>query len=243
MKDLITVRNLWKIYKGGIIALKDVSFSIEEGDFFALLGPNGAGKTTLIKILSCVIKPSKGEIIIKDYSVPEECKKVRKIIGVVPQDFHAFGSLTVRDIIEYFGKLYGSAENVDSIIDYFGLRDYEKVKYDKLSGGLKRRVGIVCGIINNPEILFLDEPTIGLDVRSRRDLWKLIKDLNIKNKTTILLTTHYMEEAEALAKTIGVIYKGSLIRITTPETLKEEFKSKTLEDAYLELIREIEEEK
>lgn len=240
MKALITVKNLWKVYRGNVVALREVSFSVSKGDFFALLGPNGAGKTTLIKILSCVIKPTKGEIIINGYSVPQECKKVREIIGVVPQNFQAFGSLKVREIIEYFAKLYKSSDNVSKVIEYLDLNEYKEVKYDKLSDGLKRRVGIACGIVNNPELLFLDEPTIGLDAKSRRNLWDLIVNFNNKNGTTILLTTHYMEEAEKLAKTIGIIYKGRLVKITSPTMLKEEFKSPSLEDAYLELIKELE---
>jgi ABC-2 type transport system ATP-binding protein len=238
--SIIKIKDLWKIYKKDIVALRGLSLDVNYKEIFTLLGPNGAGKTTTIRILSCIIKPSKGYVEVDGYKIPVECKKIRKIIGVVPQEFEGFNNLTVRENIEYFSNIYSNTENIDSIIESLGLKEYENYKYSSLSGGLKRKVAIGSSLVGNVKILFLDEPTVGLDPKSRRELWELIRSIR-NNGITIVLTTHYLEEAELLSDRVGVIYKGDLIRVARPNELKEEFKKGTLEEAYLSLLNQIEE--
>ena len=239
---LIEVENLWKIYKNGVEALRGISFTVDEGEIFSFLGPNGAGKTTTIKILSCVLKPTKGKVVVAGYSVPKDCEKIRNIVTVVPQDFQGFSDLTVRENIEYFAKLYSVKNKVDEIIEKLDLKEHERKKFRELSGGLKRRVAIACGLVGNPKVVFLDEPTVGLDPKSRRNIWELIKSLK-SEKITIFLATHYLDEAEKLADKVAVIYKGKIVKISSPAELMKEFQKENLEEAYLSLINQIESEK
>ncbi|BAK54353.1 ABC transporter ATP-binding protein [Sulfurisphaera tokodaii] len=238
---IIEVEDLWKIYKNGIEALRGISFTVDEGEIFSFLGPNGAGKTTTIKILSCVLKPSKGKVVVNGFSSPKECEKIRKIVTTVPQEFQGFSDLTVRENIEYFAKLYDTTDKVDEIIQKLNLKEHERKRFKELSGGLKRKVAIACGLVGNPKVIFLDEPTVGLDPKSRRNLWELIKSLK-DMKITIFLATHYLEEAERLADRVGVLYKGRIVRISTPSELMNEFKKENLEEAYLALMEEMKSE-
>jgi ABC-2 type transport system ATP-binding protein len=237
--SIIEVEDLWKIYKNGVEALRGISLKVEEGEVFSFLGPNGAGKTTTIKILSCILKPTRGKVRVAGYEVPKDCNKVRNIVSVVPQEFQGFSDLTVRENVEYFAKLYKAENKVEEVIESLELKEHESKKFKELSGGLKRRVAIACGIIGNPKIVYLDEPTVGLDPKSRRSIWEIVKKLK-EEKITVFLATHYLDEAEKLADRVAVIYKGKIIKLSTPSELINEFKKGSLEEAYLELIKEIE---
>jgi ABC-2 type transport system ATP-binding protein len=237
--SIIEVEDLWKIYKNGVEALRGISLKVEEGEVFSFLGPNGAGKTTTIKILSCILKPTRGKVRVAGYEVPKDCNKVRNIVSVVPQEFQGFSDLTVRENVEYFAKLYKAENKVEEVIESLELKEHENKKFKELSGGLKRRVAIACGIIGNPKIVYLDEPTVGLDPKSRRSIWEIVKKLK-EEKITVFLATHYLDEAEKLADRVAVIYKGKIIKLSTPSELINEFKKGNLEEAYLELMKEIE---
>ncbi|MFP3226291.1 MAG: ABC transporter ATP-binding protein [Sulfolobaceae archaeon] len=237
--SIIEVEDLWKIYKNGVEALRGISLKVEEGGVFSFLGPNGAGKTTTIKILSCILKPTRGKVRVAGYEVPKDCNKVRNIVSVVPQEFQGFSDLTVRENVEYFAKLYKAENKVEEVIESLELKEHENKKFKELSGGLKRRVAIACGIIGNPKIVYLDEPTVGLDPKSRRSIWEIVKKLK-EEKITVFLATHYLDEAEKLADRVAVIYKGKIIKLSTPSELINEFKKGSLEEAYLELMKEIE---
>jgi ABC-2 type transport system ATP-binding protein len=237
--SIIEVEDLWKIYKNGVEALRGISLKVEEGEVFSFLGPNGAGKTTTIKILSCILKPTRGKVRVAGYEVPKDCNKVRNIVSVVPQEFQGFSDLTVRENVEYFAKLYKAENKVEEVIESLELKEHKNKKFKELSGGLKRRVAIACGIIGNPKIVYLDEPTVGLDPKSRRSIWEIVKKLK-EEKITVFLATHYLDEAEKLADRVAVIYKGKIIKLSTPSELIIEFKKGSLEEAYLELMKEIE---
>ncbi|MDT7876604.1 MAG: ABC transporter ATP-binding protein [Sulfolobaceae archaeon] len=237
--SIIEVEDLWKIYKNGVEALRGISLKVEEGEVFSFLGPNGAGKTTTIKILSCILKPTRGKVRVAGYEVPKDCNKVRNIVSVVPQEFQGFSDLTVRENVKYFAKLYKAENKVEEVIESLELKEHENKKFKELSGGLKRRVAIACGIIGNPKIVYLDEPTVGLDPKSRRSIWEIVKKLK-EEKITVFLATHYLDEAEKLADRVAVIYKGKIIKLSTPSELINEFKKGNLEEAYLELMKEIE---
>lgn len=237
----ISVEDLRKSYKEKEV-LKGISFTVNEGEIFSLLGPNGAGKTTTIKILSCVSKPDNGKIEILNMKVPDECDKIRKIVGIVPQDFQGFSDLSVKENIEYFVNIYGGDKSqVNDVIEELNLEDYKNTKFKKLSGGLKRRVAIACALVGDPKVIYLDEPTVGLDPKARRNVWDIMKKLKDR-KLTILLTTHYLDEAQKLSDRIAIIYSGKILRLSTPDDLMKEFEKPTLEEAYLALLESIGEE-
>ncbi len=218
---------------------KGITFSVNSGEVFSLLGPNGAGKTTTVKILSCMIRPTRGKVEVMGYNVPDECGKVREIVGVVPQEFQGFSDLTVEENISYFVKLYrGDRSQVDELMKTLGLLEYRKVRFRNLSGGYKRRVAVACSLAGDPKLLFMDEPTVGLDPRSRRDVWNLINEVKAKG-ITVLLTTHYLDEAQRLSDRIGIIYDGKIVRLSSPKELMEEFRKQTLEEAYLALMESL----
>lgn len=234
----VEVEDLWKIYKNRVEALRGISFSVNSGEVFSLLGPNGAGKTTTVKILSCVLKPTKGKVSVLGFNVPEMCNEVRKIVGIVPQEFQGFSDLTVEDNIKYFSGLYNKKSDIDELIDILDLKKYVKTKFKQLSGGYKRRVAIACALAGEPKILYLDEPTVGLDPKSRRNLWDIVRDLK-RSGITVLLTTHYLDEAEILSDKVAVIYDGRIVRIGTPKELMSEFNKSNLEEAYLALMESL----
>ncbi|ACR42673.1 ABC transporter ATP-binding protein [Saccharolobus islandicus] len=236
---IVEVRDLYKNYKDKEV-LRGISFTVYKGEIFSLLGPNGAGKTTTVKVLSCVIKPYRGEVRVIGYRVPEECGKIREKIGVMPQDYQGFLDLTVRENIEYFVKLYNGKETqVDELISLLDLEEVKNQKLRYLSGGYMRRVGLASAFAGNQEILFLDEPTVGLDPKARREFWEIIKIM--KNKgVTIFLTTHYLDEAQKLSDRVAILYGGKLIKVSTASEIMAEFKTSNLEDAYLELIKSLE---
>lgn len=234
----IEVKDLHKSFKDKEV-LKGISFTVNKGEIFSLLGPNGAGKTTTVKILSCILKPNKGYVRVLEYKVPEECNKIRQNIGVLPQDYQGFIDLTVRENLEYFVRLYGEDKSkVKELISMFNLEEVENQKLRYLSGGYIRRVGLASAFSGNQKIIFLDEPTVGLDPKARRDFWELLKTMKSKG-ITIFLTTHYLDEAERLSDRVAVLYKGKLIKVSTSKELLNEFKAENLEDAYLELINSL----
>lgn len=222
-------------YYGQIHALKDVSLEIEENSLFGLLGVNGAGKTTLIKILTCLIEPSDGKATVHGYSVTDEPHEVKKIADVSPQETAVAPNLTVKENLDFFAALYGTddKEYIASIIEGFSLGEVLSQRAKTLSGGWKRRVSIAIGMISKPKVLFLDEPTLGLDVLARRELWKIIRSL--KGKTTIILTTHYLEEAEALCDKVAIMAKGEVLAAGTPEELKISAGTENFEDAFVKI--------
>jgi len=221
MKKVIEVVNLVKTF-GKTKALDNVSFEVYRGEIFAYLGPNGAGKTTTVEILEGIRKPTSGKVLVLEYDVVRDRKALHNAIGVLPQNFSAFDRLTVRENVELFCNLYDSSLSPSELIELVGLEEKENAKFYQLSGGLRQRVGIAVALAGDPEIVFLDEPTTGLDPKSRRDTWKLIEELKKRGKT-IFLTTHYMEEAEALADRVAIIVRGRIVALDTPEGLIRKF--------------------
>lgn len=205
----IQVSNLKKVY-GDLIAVNSISFTIKKGEVFAFLGPNGAGKTTTVEMIESIREPTAGEIRILGRDIRTSFNDVKDKIGVLPQEFHSFERLTVKETLVYFSKLYEKRADIDGIIEAMDLKSTQNMLYKNLSGGLKQRVGVAISLVNDPEIVFLDEPTTGLDPKARREVWHVIAGLRDQGKT-IFLTTHYMEEAEFLANHIAIIHKGNII--------------------------------
>ncbi|HTY91394.1 MAG TPA: ABC transporter ATP-binding protein [Methanocella sp.] len=217
MQNVIEVKSLAKKY-GNFTAVDGISFDVKQGEVFAFLGPNGAGKTTTVEILECLKTPTSGTISLLDLDIKKDEMAIKEKIGVLPQSFNAFDWLTVRENIDYFGQMYKKYGSVDELIKTFDLTDKKNVLFKNLSGGLKQRVGIAIALINDPEIVFLDEPTTGLDPKARREVWEAIKALKSHGKT-VFLTTHYMDEAYYLADRIDVINHGKIIAEGSPEDL------------------------
>ena len=217
----IKVEGLVKVY-GAIQAVDNISFEINEGEIFALLGPNGAGKTTTLEILQSLRKATKGSVYVLGYDVSDNknVKKLKKEFGVLPQDFNAIDKLTVKENLSVIAKMYDKHVNLDKLILTLDLEDKANSKFEDLSGGLKQRLGIAGALVNDPKMIFLDEPTTGLDPRARRDVWRVIEDLKKEGKT-IFLTTHYMDEAEILADRVAIIHKGKIVAIGETKTLLE----------------------
>ena len=205
----IEVNNLRKEY-GDLVAVNNISFMVNKGEVFAFLGPNGAGKTTTVEMIESIRVPTAGTIKILDKDISTSFNELKEKIGILPQEFHAFEKLTVRETLDYFAKIYRNSADIDEIINAINLGEERNKLYKNLSGGLKQRVGVAISLVNNPDIIFLDEPTTGLDPKARREVWEVIADLRNKGKT-IFLTTHYMEEAEYLADHIAIIHKGNII--------------------------------
>jgi len=205
----IEVKNLTKVYDT-LTAVDSISFSVIKGIVFAFLGPNGAGKTTTVEMIEAIRQPTSGEIKIFGKDITTSFDDVKEKIGVLPQEYKSFERLTVRETLEFYSKLFKKQANIDSIIDAMDLNDEENKLYMNLSGGLKQRVGVAISLVNDPDIIFLDEPTTGLDPKARREVWEVIAGLKNRGKT-VFLTTHYMEEAEYLADHITIIHKGKII--------------------------------
>lgn len=213
--------NLTKKY-GDIVAIDNISFNVYYGEIFSYLGPNGSGKTTTVEILACIRKPTFGTAKVLGFSIDKEENEIKKRIGILPQEFAYFDLLTVKECIDSIGKIYGLKYDIKQILEVLDLWEYRNKKFKELSGGLKRRVGVAMSIVNDPDLLFLDEPTTGLDPMSRRDVWKYILNLKKLGKT-IFLTTHYMEEAEKLSDRIGIIVKGKIIALDNVKDLIAKF--------------------
>ncbi|MBP6176793.1 MAG: ATP-binding cassette domain-containing protein [Anaerolineales bacterium] len=222
---MLEVQNLVKNY-GDFRAVKGVTFNIQEGEIFSLLGPNGAGKTTTISMLSTLYTPTSGDAVIGGYSITKDPMAVRRVIGVVPQDLALYEDLTARENLIFWGQMYnlsGKAltTRVDEVLEQIGLTDKAKDRVKTYSGGMKRRVNIGVGLLHKPRLLFMDEPTVGIDPQSRRAILDTVKDLN-KQGMTLLYTTHYMEEAQELSDRVGIIDHGELIAIGTQKELTQQ---------------------
>ena len=235
---MIKINNLTKKYKDKL-AVDNLNLEIKTGELFSLLGTNGAGKTTTIKMLSTLILPTSGEVEINNLDLVKDSSKIKEIINISPQETAVASNLTVLENLYFMAGIYqipNKEDKIKELIKLFKLEEVLKQKAKTLSGGYQRKLSIAISLINNPKILFLDEPTLGLDVISRHDLWKVIELL--KEKTTIILTTHYMEEAEALSDRIGIMNKGKLIELGTSKELIKKAKTKNFEDAFIKIIEE-----
>jgi len=219
-EHVINVEKLTKRY-GDLLAVNDISFTVRKGEVFALLGPNGAGKTTIVEIIETIRKPTSGKVSLLDMDVTKKKHKIVLRIGVLPQGFSSFDRITVRETIQYYSRLFCCRNtDIDGLIELANLKDKSKEQFKNLSGGLKQRLGIAIALVNNPDVVFLDEPTTGLDPRARREVWEVLLGLKKKGKT-VFLTTHYMEEAELLADTVAIISKGSIVAMGSPGELIE----------------------
>ena len=230
MPSVITIQGLTKTYKSGHQALKRVDLEIEKGEIFALLGPNGAGKTTMISIVCGIVTPSTGTVIADGHDIQKDYRAARTKIGLVPQELTTDAFETVWATVTFSRGLFGKAPNpayVEQILRDLSLWDKKDAKIMTLSGGMKRRVMIAKALSHEPDILFLDEPTAGVDVELRRDMWALVRRLRERG-VTIILTTHYIEEAEEMADRVGVILKGELILVEKTATLMRKLGKKTL---------------
>jgi len=219
----IIIKNLSKVYKNGFKALKTINLNIKKGEIFAMLGPNGAGKTTLISIICGIVKPSSGKVTVDGFDIIEDYRETRSRIGLVPQELTLEQFETVFNNVSYSRGLYGKKpdpKHIEKILKQLSLWDKKDQRLRQLSGGMKRRVLIAKALSHEPSILFLDEPTAGVDVELRQDMWKIVEELR-KTGVTIILTTHYIEEAEAIADRVGVINQGEIIVVEeTKELLK-----------------------
>lgn len=225
MPSILEVHDLSKKY-GDFTAVKGISFNIEEGEIFSLLGPNGAGKTTTISMLSTLYTPTSGDAIIDGHSITKEPMAVKQVIGVVPQEIALYEDLTARENLIFWGEMYGLSgkplsNRVDEVLEQTGLTDKARNRVKTYSGGMKRRVNIGVGLLHKPRLLFMDEPTVGIDPQSRRAILDTVKDLN-RQGMSVLYTTHYMEEAEELSDRVGIIDHGELIAIGTQKELTQQ---------------------
>jgi ABC-2 type transport system ATP-binding protein len=216
----VKVDKLTKRY-GNLLAVNDISFTVGKGEVFALLGPNGAGKTTTVEIIDTIRTPTSGKVTLLGMDVTKKKHDIVRRIGVLPQGFSSFERITVRETLQYYSRLFSYMNtDIDGLIELVNLKDKTKEEYKNLSGGLRQLLGIAIALVNDPEVVFLDEPTTGLDPRARREVWEVLKGLKQKGKT-VFLTTHYMEEAEILADTVAIISKGKIIAMGSPGELIE----------------------
>jgi len=239
MQEIRTTQ-LVKQYKN-LTAVDKLSLEIRQGELFSLLGVNGAGKTTVIKMLSCLTKPTSGDAIVGGYSITKEFEHVKRLIGVSPQETAVAPNLSVKENLELICGIHGFSKEktkakIQELSEQFSLDSVLQRKAGKLSGGWQRRVSIAMALISEPQILFLDEPTLGLDVLARHDLWEVIRSL--KGKITIILTTHYMEEAEALSDRIGIMKNGRLLAVGTVEELNTAAGTNDFETAFVSIVKE-----
>ena len=237
--NAIRIENLTKEYKD-VTAVDNLSLTINEGELFSLLGVNGAGKTTTIKMLSCLTKPTSGDAFLLGKSIKNNASEVKSIITVSPQETAVAPALTVYENLEFICGIYGFTKEkcnskIQELIELLSLESVINKKASKLSGGYARRLSIAMALISEPKILFLDEPTLGLDVIARSELWDIIRTL--KGKITIILTTHYMEEAEELSDRIGIMKNGNLLICDTPEAIKLQTNEETIEKAFIKVVK------
>ena len=237
----INITNLSKIYDNGFEALKNINLDIKKGEIFAMLGPNGAGKTTLISIICGIVKPSSGQVSVENFDIIEDYRETRSRIGLVPQELTLEQFETVFNNVSYSRGLYGKKPDplyIEKVLKQLSLWDKKDLGLRQLSGGMKRRVLIAKALSHEPSILFLDEPTAGVDVELRKEMWKVVEDLR-ETGVTIILTTHYIEEAEAIADRVGVINQGELIIVEKKKELLKKMGNKTLKVELQEEISEI----
>ncbi|HUI86459.1 MAG TPA: ATP-binding cassette domain-containing protein [Nitrososphaerales archaeon] len=242
---VLTVEHLTKVFEGKMKAVDDVSFTIREGEILGLLGPNGAGKSTTIKMLTTVLKPTSGRAEIGGYDILKHPTEVRRIVGVVPQEYTADEDMTGHGNIVLCADLYGISRSVSEprareLLKLVELEASGDRKVSTYSGGMRRRLELACGLINRPRLLFLDEPTLGLDVQTRAAVWEYIKRLKNEYGMTLLMTTHYLEEAGALCDTIAIIDRGKIVKIGAPEELKESLGGDIIEIAVKEADADVE---
>lgn len=234
------IQGLEKTYSSGTQALKGINLEIPEGSFFGLLGPNGAGKSTLIHCIMGLAIPSGGSATVFDHDIVSDYSQARAQVGLAPQETNLDWFLNVEETLDYHGGYYGMPkserkERIEELLEAFSLTEKRKTDTRMLSGGMKRRVVLARALMHRPKLLILDEPTAGVDVELRLELWQYMKKVN-KAGTTILLTTHYIEEAEQLCDNLALINSGKIIRTGTSAELKKHYKKKTLEDVYLKLV-------
>ena len=239
MQEIRTIE-LVKRYKN-LTAVDKLNLEIRQGELFSLLGVNGAGKTTAIKMLSCLTKPTSGDAIVGGYSITKESEQVKRLIGVSPQETAVAPNLSVKENLELICGIHGFSKEktkakIQELSEQFSLDSVLQRKAGKLSGGWQRRISIAMALISEPQILFLDEPTLGLDVLARHDLWEVIRSM--QGKITIILTTHYMEEAEALSDRIGIMENGRLLAVGTVEELNAAAGTKDFETAFVSIVKE-----
>lgn len=241
--DAIVTKDLGKVY-GKLTAVEGLSLQIPSGELFALLGVNGAGKTTVVKLLSTLAKPSFGEAFVGGYEITRESRRVREIIGLSPQETALAPKLTVEENLALMCGIHGlskgkAKERIHSLSQQLSLGEVLRRRAEELSGGWQRRVSIAMALVAEPQILFLDEPTLGLDVLARQELWELIASL--KGKVTVILTTHYMEEAQALADRVGILRQGRLLAVGSPTELMEKTGAENFEAAFISVLKEAKE--
>lgn len=237
--DAIRIENLTKKYKD-VVAVDNLSLSVCKGELFSLLGVNGAGKTTTIKMLSCLTQPTSGDAFVYDKSVLKDASAVKSLIAISPQETAVAPGLSVKENLELICGIHKFKKDkqtgkINELSELLGLSNVMGKKAGKLSGGLKRRLSIAMALVSEPEVLFLDEPTLGLDVLARSDLWDIIRSL--KGKVTIILTTHYMEEAEALSDRVAIMKDGKLIVCDTAEKIKQAAKTDNFEQAFIRFVK------
>lgn len=235
--EAIKITNLNKNYKE-IKALNNVSLTIYENELFGLLGVNGAGKTTIIKILTGLIKKTSGEAYVLSYNVDSQIDIIKSLIDVSPQEVSIAGNLTVLENLKFFGEIYDntSEKTINEVVEMFQLEEVINQKAKTLSGGWQRRLSIAIAIVSKPKVLFLDEPTLGLDVLARRELWRVIRKL--KKNITIVLTSHYLEEIEELCDRVAILSKGNLITTGTIDEIKMQAQTNSFEDAFVKIVEE-----
>ncbi|MBI0584233.1 MAG: ABC transporter ATP-binding protein [Methanomassiliicoccus sp.] len=226
VESVITVSKLVKKY-GDFTAVDGIDFEVHRGEVFSILGPNGAGKTTTVEIIECLKTKTSGEVSILGMDIGRATRDIKKRIGVLPQDFNAFDLLTVKENIEYFGGMFREHLPAEDLITLVDLKDKRDEYFKNLSGGLKQRVGVAISMVNDPDIIFLDEPTTGLDPKARREVWEVVKGLKEKGKT-IILTTHYMEEAEVLSDRVAIMDGGRFIAIGSPKDIIDRYGTGTV---------------
>lgn len=243
-KKIISVQNLVKNY-GSFEAVKGISFEVEQGEIFGLLGPNGAGKSTTLEIIETLRPKTSGKVIVDGFDIDEQPNEIKKIIGVQLQTSGFYPGLNLVELIDLFAGLYNRKANAMELLEMVSLRDKAKAKVKELSGGQKQRFSIATTLINDPKIIFLDEPTTGLDPQARRNLWELIRQIRSKG-TTVILTTHYLDEAEYLCDRVAIVDSGKIVALNTPDKLIDELvatgferpkevKKANLEDVFIHL--------
>jgi ABC-2 type transport system ATP-binding protein len=223
MTAILEVNNLVKKY-GDLTAVNGISFDIQEGEIFSLLGPNGAGKTTTISMISGLIEPTRGDACIGGYSITRQPLQAKRLLGVVPQEIALYPTLSARQNLEFFGRMYGLNgkdlnRRIDGMLDFVELRERQSDRIETYSGGMKRRINIAAGLLHDPQVVYMDEPTVGIDPQNRRRILDTVKQLREQRGMTVLYTTHLMEEAQELSDRVGIIDHGEIIALGTPGDL------------------------